>query len=197
VNRRHPLDRRSFLAALAGLIAGACARPLARPQPPPTAALPEFERITQDARSIVLDALAALRTFDVFHAFRVSTAPDSPTRLSAELSWDPPASAAWGEATRVARGLYARADLLFAAATTARIDPTRWRERRALDDAVHDLFDLGSALGAYNDRLAVVGPGDASGARGLLDMAWARWDTAAARWALSRSEAQTCVAAVA
>jgi hypothetical protein len=136
--------------------------------------------------------LQSLRTFDVFHAFRVSTATASSLRLGSELGWDPPSSAAWEEATHVARGLHGRAEQLFQAITVARIDATLWREQRALADAAHDLLDLGDTLGAYGDRLGPLPPGDASSALGALEASWAQWDAAAERWGTSRAEAIAC-----
>jgi hypothetical protein len=139
--------------------------------------------------------LESLRTFDVFQAFRVSTATESRMRLGSELEWDPPTSAAWDEATHVTQGLRGRAEHLFLSVTSSRIDPSLWREQRSLADAVHDLVDLGDALSAYRSRVAVLAPGDASSALGLLDQAWAQWDTAAVRWGLSRAEPIECAAA--
>jgi hypothetical protein len=184
-------------ALLVGTLVGAgaaCARPSARPSVVATAtALPgDFDRWNQEARGILSDALASLRTYDDFQAFRVSTAPESSRRLAAELTWDPPISAAWDEATHVARGARGRAEQLFQAITMARIDPTLWREQRTLADAAHDLLDLADALGAYADRLGPMSPGDASSALGLLDTAWGRWDASAARWGISRAETISC-----
>jgi hypothetical protein len=135
-----------------------------------------------------------LRAFDVFQAFRVSTAAQSGARLANELAWDPPTSAVWDEATHVARGLNGRAQQLFEAVSTTKIDPSLWREQRKLADAAHDLLDLGDALGAYRNRVDVLPPGDAGNALGLLDQAWIRWDTAAARWGIGRAEPIGCVA---
>ena len=74
-----------------------------------TAALPaDFAGWNQEARGILSDGLETLRAFDVFQAFRVSTAAQSSMRLGSELAWDPPTSAAWDEATHVARGLHGR-----------------------------------------------------------------------------------------
>jgi hypothetical protein len=136
------------------------------------------------------DALQALRTFDVFHAFRVSTAA-SDTRVSAQLMWDAPTSAAWDEATHVARGVRGRAEQLFVAVTTARVDAELWRDQRAFADRTSDLLDLGAALNAYRDRLDRIG-GDGTGALEQLDQVWAQWDASAARWGLSRSESIGC-----
>jgi hypothetical protein len=104
-------------------------------------------------------------------AFRVSTATKSSARLHAELVWDPPTSAAWDEATHNTRGLRERADLLFTAVTTARIDPNLWRDQRSLGQATHNLLDLANALGAYRDRVGGMPPGDGSAALALLDKA--------------------------
>jgi hypothetical protein len=138
------------------------------------------------------DVLEALRTFDDFQAFRVTTTTDSGMRLASELTWDPPTSAAWDEATHVTRGLKGRAQQLFQAVTTAQLDPSLWREQRRLADATHDLLDLGDALSAYRDRVDQLPPGDASGALVLLDQSWAQWDAVAARWGTGRAEAMAC-----
>ncbi len=137
------------------------------------------------------DALQALRTFENFHAFRVSTAAESGVRLGSELAWDAPTSAAWDEATHVARGLRGRAEQLFLAVTASHVDEDLWREQRAIADRTSDLVDLGSALNAYRDRIDRAG-GDARGALAQLDQVWGQWDAAAARWGVSRSEPIGC-----
>jgi len=137
------------------------------------------------------DALQALRTFDAFHAFRVSTAAQSGMQTSAELVWDAPTNAAWDAATHVARGMRARAEQLFVAVTAVRSDSNLWREQRAIADRASDLVDLGAALNAYRDRIDRVG-GDAAGALGQLDYVWAQWEAAAARWGMSRAEPIGC-----
>jgi hypothetical protein len=138
------------------------------------------------------DALKALRTFDVFHAFRASSAAEGSMALGAQLAWDPPTSATWDEATHVARGLHGRAEQLFLAMTSAQIDPNLWRERRTLADAAHDLLDLADALGGYRDAIDRLGVGEASGALGQLDKIWAQWEATAARWGVSRAEVIGC-----
>ena len=138
------------------------------------------------------DVLQSLRTFDGFHAFRVSTAADSSGRSGAELAWDPPTGAAWDDATHVARGLHGRAEQLFLAVTGGEVDASLWREHRELADATHDLLDLAEALTTYRDRVDRLPPGDTSGALGLLEQAWAQWEKTAARWGVSRSEAIGC-----
>lgn len=170
----------------------ACARATPRPPAPTAAPPPDVERWNQEALGILSDVLQTLRTFDTFQAFRVSTASGSGMRQASELVWDPPTGAAWDEATHVTRGLRGRADQLFAAVTTASIDPSQWRDQRAAADATHDLLDLGDALSAYRDRIDNLPPGDASGALGLLDKAWAQWDSTAAHWNFSRAEAIGC-----
>ena len=137
------------------------------------------------------EALQALRTFDAFHAFRVSSATQSDVQLSAELAWDPPTSAAWDQATHVARSMPGRAEQLFVAVTNTRVDPDLWREQRAIADRTSDLLDLGTALNGHRDRIDRVG-GDATGALAQLEQVWAQWDASAARWGLSRSEAIGC-----
>jgi hypothetical protein len=175
------------------MLAAACARAatprLVAPTPVPP---PEADRWNQEALGILSDVLHSLRTFDDFQAFRVSTAASSGMRQGAELAWDPPTSAAWDEATHVTRGLRGRADQLLSAVSTARIDPSQWRDQRAAADAMHGLLDLGDALGVYRDRIDNLPPGDASGALELLDKAWSQWETSAARWNISRGEAIGC-----
>jgi hypothetical protein len=189
-----PLGRRTFLVSCAALTGAACARAAPRPAAPTAVPLPpDFDRWNQEARGILSDGLETLRTFDVFQAFRASTTPQSGMRLGAELVWDPPTSADWDEASHVTRGLHGRAEQLFQSVTTTRIDASLWREQRQLADATHDLLDLGDRLGAYRNRVDVLPPGDASNALGLLDQAWSQWDTAAARWAIGRSESFSCV----
>lgn len=190
IGRRRLLG--GLLLSLLPLGVAACARSTP-PRADEAAAPPaDFDRWNQEAQGILSDVLQSLRTFDVFQAFRVSTAASSSLRLGSELAWDPPTSAAWDEATHVARGVHGRAEQLFQAITVARIGPNLWREQRALADAAHDLLDLGDALAAYGDRLGPLPPGDASSALGLLDKAWAQWDAAAARWGTSRGEAIAC-----
>ncbi len=152
----------------------------------------EFDTWTTEAHTILSEALATLQVFDDFQAFRVSTAASSSLRLAAELAWDPPTGAAWDAATRIARGLHGRADRLFQAISDARLDPTLWRERRKLADAVHDLVDVADALAAYRARVNTLPPGDASPALNLLDNAWAQFDASAARWGISRAEPIAC-----
>ncbi len=188
-----PIRRRLFLISCVAATASACSRTAPRPPVPTAVALPaEFAGWNQEAHGIISDGLETLRAFDVFQAFRVSTATQSSMRLGAELAWDPPTSAAWDEATHVVRGLHGRAEQLFLSVTTTKIDPSLWREQRKLGDATHDLLDLGDALGAYRNRIDVVPPGDAANALALLDQAWAQWDTAAARWGIGRAEAIEC-----
>ena len=190
------LGRRLFLFSCVAATATACARTAPRPPAPTAVALPaDFAAWNQEARGILSDGLETLRAFDVFQAFRVSTAAQPSMQLGSELAWDPPNSAAWDEATHVTRGLHGRAQQLFEAVTTTRIDPSLWREQRKVADATHDLLDLGDALGAYRNRLDVLPPGDAANALGLLDQAWAQWDTAAGRWGIGRAEPIECVSA--
>src|SRR5205807_3638710 len=104
------LGRRRLVLASLGVIAAACSRVVARRGAQAAAAVPEFDAWSQEARGMLSDALLALRTFDSFHAFRVSTTASSSMRLGAELAWDPPSGVAWDEATHVARGLRGRAE---------------------------------------------------------------------------------------
>jgi hypothetical protein len=185
------LRRRKLLLSGLGLCVGACARVSPRPSSVAPAAGVEFDAWRQEAQGMLSDALQALRVFDVFHAFRASTAPESDRRLSAELAWDAPTSTAWDEATHIALGMRGRAEQLFLAVTNARVDPGLWREQRATADLTSDLVDLGAALKAYRDRIDRIG-GDASGALGQLNQVWAQWESAAARWGVGRSEAIGC-----
>jgi hypothetical protein len=186
------IGRRGFLLGTLAVAGAACTQAPPRP-PAPAAARPvEFDPWFQEARGILSDSLQTLRTFDDFQAFRVSTAPGSSMRLDSELAWDPPTSTAWDEATHVTHGLHGRADQLFQAVTTARLDPSLWREQRALGDATHDLLDLGETLAAYRDRLDALPPGDASTALGVLDRAWKQWDAVGMRWGMSRGEPLAC-----
>ena len=185
------LTRRSLLLLASALAASACVRPTQRPTPPSPAAPPEFDTWTREAQGMLSDALNALRTFDVFMAYR-GTTPGSNARLPSELDWDPPTSTAWNEATHVAQGLHGRADQLFQSVSTARIDTSLWRQQRQLADASHALLDLGLALAIYRERVDSLPPGDASSALSLLDRAWAQWTDSAERWGLSRSEPIAC-----
>jgi hypothetical protein len=186
--------RRALLGSLALLSTVACVP--ASPHPSaPTPALPtEFDGWGQEAKGMLSDVLDALRTFDTFQAFRVTTADASSLKLAAELAWDPPSSTDWDAATHVIRGLHGRAGQLFAAVTTAPLDPSLWREQRMLADATHDLLDLADVVGEYRNRVDVLPPGDASSMLALLDSSWSHWDAVAARWGMSRAELVTCAA---
>jgi hypothetical protein len=174
-----------------GLVVGACARVTPRPSTAQATPGADFDGWRQEAQGMLSDALQALRTFDGFHAFRVSTAAESGMRLAAELAWDAPTSAAWDEATHVARGTRSRAEQLFVAVTSARVGSDLWREQRAMADRASDLVDLGTALNTYRDRLDRAG-GDATGALAQLEQVWAQWDGAATRWGISRAEPIGC-----
>jgi hypothetical protein len=172
------------------LAASACLRfPEAQTAPSAQPASPELDRWNADAGAMLQDALQALRTFDVFAAYRVSGAAGSGMRSSAELAWDPPTSAAWDDATHTAHGLHGRADQLFQSVTAARVDQSVWREQRLIADVAADIHVVGDSLAAYRDRLDSLAPGDASGALTLLDRAWAQWEATAARLGMGRSEA--------
>jgi hypothetical protein len=174
-----------------GLIVAACGRVAPKPSPAQATPSADFDGWRQEAQGMLSDALQALRTFDGFHAFRVSTAAESGMRLAAELAWDAPTSAAWDEATHVARAMRSRAEQLLVAVTSARVGPELWREQRAVADRASDLVGLGDALSAYRDRLDRVG-GDATGALAQLDQVWGQWDAAATRWGISRAEPIGC-----
>ena len=190
---RHMLwSRRGVLLAGAGVFAAACARVPPRPVEQQASVGPEFDVWAQEARGMLSDALQSLRTFEGFHAFRVSTAATSDMRLASELAWDPPTSAAWEEATHNARGLRGRAEQLFLAVTNARVDPGLWREQRARADAAHELLDLGDALAAYRDHLDRLAVGDASGALEQLDRVWAQWEASVTSWRVGRADTIVC-----
>jgi len=185
--------RRTFvLSALGGVITVACARLAPRPESTAVPRSAEFDRWTQEAQGILSDSLQSLRTFDIFHAFRVSTVADSGLKQQSQLAWDPPTGVAWEEATHVARGLHGRAEQLAQAVTTARIDSALWRDQRTVAEATQRLVDLGDALAVYRDRLDGLAPGDAANALQLLDNAWAQYDSAAAGWRRVRAEAFNC-----
>ena len=188
------MRRRTFLLAAPGLVAAACARPLP-PRVVPTLAPvgPEFEPWQREARAVLSDALETLRTFEVYAAFRVSSANDSERRRDTDLAWDPPSNLAWIEATHVARGLHGRAEQLEQRVSTAQVDPSNWRQQRDLAAWTHDLVDLGDALNAYRDRIDGLQAGsDGTQLWNALDAAWQRWDASAVRFGVSRAEPLGC-----
>ncbi len=187
------LSRRRVLAAL--ILAGAtaaCRQVSPRPAVPTDPPSPAIDEWRATAQAMLNDALATLRTFDDFVAYRVSVTPSSGMRSAASLLWDPPSGAAWDSATHTSRGLHDRAYQLLQAITTASIDPALWRTQRTMADATQDIINLGDALQAYRDRIDRLPPGDASGALDLLNRAWTQWDAVATRWDLTRTEAITC-----
>jgi len=187
------IARRHLLASSLVLLVAACREPAPdRPTPVPAPLVPEFSRWSREAMAIVSDGIETLRTFEDFHAFRVSTAAQSDRRLPSELVWDAPTSAAWEEATHVARGLHGRADQLFQAVTRATVDPSAWRQQRSMADTVHVMLDFGDTLLEYRNRVELLPPGDASGALPLLDKAWAQWEDVAGRLGVSRAELLSC-----
>jgi hypothetical protein len=164
--------------------------PPARPADPTST--PELDAWTAQAHAMLNYSLDALRTFEVFAAYRVASAAQSEQRPVSTLAWDPPSGIAWDAATRVARGLHGRVDQLVQGITAAEIDPNLWREQRALVDKVHDLLDIGDALRAYRDRIDRIPQGDATGELPLLDRAWLLWESAAMRFDVGRSEPIAC-----
>jgi hypothetical protein len=189
------MHRRTLLVAVGSIVGAACARPAARREPPPPSTPPEFERWNREARAILSDGLETLRTFEVYVAFRISNAEQSDRRTATDLAWDPPSGTAWDEATHVAHGLHGRAEQLFKLVSTAQLDPGVWRQQRELATWTNDLLDLGDALDAFRSRVDSLAPrGDAVASWDLLDRAWLRWDTSAARWGVSRSEPIACAA---
>jgi hypothetical protein len=181
------------LGGLTLVVTNACARvpEHAAALPTPTTT-PDLDSWRTKALTMLADGLQTLRTFEVFAAYRVSITADSGRRSASELLWDPPTGADWDAATHLAHGLRGQADQLFQAITTTQQDPSVWREQRALADAVHDIGDVGDALGIYRDRLNGLRPGDASGALPLLDDAWAKWQQTADRLGLGRAESVGC-----
>jgi len=193
MQRRVPrFDRRAFVVGLAGF-ALACNRAPGRGALPTPSLTADFDSWNAEARAIVGDVLATLRVFDTFHAFRVSRAREPADGGRTELAWDPPTWDDWDQATRVARGVRARAEQLFTAVTSASVDPNLWRERRSLAESIRKLMDLGGVLAAYRERVDQLAPGDAleSTVR-LLDQAWSSWEDVAMRWNISRSEIAAC-----
>jgi hypothetical protein len=186
---------RRRLVLLGGVCAGlaGCVRIPARDESSDAPATSSETNAWQaSALAILGDALATLRTFEDFAAYRVSMTPDSGQRPQASLLWDPPTGAAWDTATRVSRELHDRANQLFQAIATTQIDSSLWRTQKDMADASHDLIDLGDALRAYRDRIDRTAPGDAGGALDLLNAAWTQFDAVAARWGTARSEAVAC-----
>jgi hypothetical protein len=184
------IRRRVLLGLLIAGVGSACVPVSPRLEATPgLASSPAVDEWRASALAMIGDALTTLRTFDSFAAYRVSVTPSSALRTPSILAWDPPTGAAWDDATHVSRGLHDRANQLFLAITTARIDASLWRTQREMADATHDVIDLGDALRAYRDRIDRLPPGDASGALDLLDRAWARWDAIAVRWQTGRAEA--------
>jgi hypothetical protein len=175
-------------------VLAACTRVSPRRQIEQTRDLPaDVERWRQEARGILSDGRETLQTFEVYAAFRVGIAERSERRAATDLVWDPPSSAAWDEATHVARGLHGRAENLFNTVANAGFDSALWRQRRDLADATSGLLDLGDALRAYRDRVDGLPPGgDGTEAWDLIDRAWARWDAGASRWGMSHAESISC-----
>lgn len=184
--------RRLLFATVGGLFGAACRQVPQRPEAPPTPPSPTVDAWQAEGHQIVSDALTALRTFDVFAAYRISATPSSALRSASSLAWDPPTGPDWDQATHTSRGLHDRSNQLFQAIITTDIDPALWRTQRELADATRDVISLGDALQTYRDRIDRLPPGDASGALELLDRAWTRFDTVAPRWGLSRYEAISC-----
>jgi hypothetical protein len=185
--------RQLILGAVTALAASACARVPERAEAPSTPiAAPELEAWRREAASLARDGLQALREFEVFTAYRVSTTSGSDRRSASELVWDPPSGADWDAATHVSRSLRSRADQLFQSVTTAQVDASIWREQRELADIAHGIGDVGDALAAYRDRIDSLRPGDATGALALLNTAWGTWEQTAGRLGLARAEAIGC-----
>jgi hypothetical protein len=185
--------RQLILGAVTALAANACARVPERAKSPSTPlAAPELEAWRTEAAGLAQDGLQALREFEVFAAYRVSTTSGSNRRSASELVWDPPSGADWEAATHVSRSLRARADQLFQSITTAQVDTSIWREQRELADIAYGIGDVGDALAAYRDRVDWLPPGDATAAMALLDNAWGKWELTAGRLRLGRAEPITC-----
>ena len=187
-------SRRQLLLAALVATATACTRAIPRRGPPPTPELPpDFERWDIEARGMLSDALETLRTFEIFSAFRLATAEQTDRRSRFELAWDPPAGEAWTEAMHVANGLAGRSEQLFLQVTNRQLSATVWRQQRSLADATMTLSELAEALQAYQARVQRLPPAtDATLTWDLLDRAWQRWETSAARWGISRAEPLAC-----
>jgi hypothetical protein len=186
--RRLRVGRRQFLLGLgAGTLLSACAPPAPRPTPP-LAVIPADQRAAweQEAHAVLSDAIDTLRTFDILIAFRSSRGRDT----GPELTWDPPPTSDWQEATHVTTGMRGRADRLLQAIGNASVDAAAWRERRDVAAAADDLLDLADALGTCRER--VEAGGDEGETIRLLDATWARWDQVASGWNVTRAEAIAC-----
>jgi len=186
------MRRRRDVLLLGVLALDACVRPVPRPGPAQSSGpLPQEPRWEQEAHGLLSDGRETLLTFEVFAAYRLSNADGS--AAPAQLTWDPPTSAAWDEATHVVRGFRGRAEQLMQQLSTTAVDTNTWRARRELAEAVHGLLDLGDALVAYRMRIDLLSPGgDGSSARHLLDAAWSAWEANAQRWGVSRGELIGC-----
>ena len=186
-----PLKRRRLL--LIGLIGSglaACVRPAERQDPARLAATTDETAAWQSqALAVLADTLGALRTCDAYAAYRASAS----ARASTDPVWDPPTSAEWASAQQQASGLRQRADQLFQTIANSRIDPSVWRERRAMAAGAHELVDAADALRAYLERANHFAPdGDGSGGLEFLKTAWSRWDAAAQAWGRDRTEPIAC-----
>lgn len=191
------MRRRGLLLSALGLLGAGCVSGAASTRAPlsvetPTPSSVDVSPWTQEAQAILTTVLAALRTFDDFHAFRATHADESSIRLGAELVWDPPTGQAWDDATRTARSMRPRANQLFTTIRTTPFSEAEWRQQRDMADAAHELVDLADMLAAYRDVVDTLGNGDASGTIPVLDRTWTQFDTAAERWSFSRSEAIGC-----
>jgi hypothetical protein len=187
------LSRRSWLLLATATVASACTRPQPRvvPLEPPTP--PELGPFQQEAREILSDALQTLRGFEVFGAFRVSSAESSGRRGTTDLSWDPPARGAWDEAIHVTQGLAARAEQLFNHITQAQVDRAAWREQRRMAERTSGLIELGQALAAYREAINGLSPAsDGTQLWDMLDRLWERWNANAAEWGVDRAESVAC-----
>jgi hypothetical protein len=145
------------------------------------------------ARTILADALHALTTYDVFAAFRASTAARSSLRTPRELDWDPPSSADWSAADEATTRVQRQSAELFGAVSRSTLDPDLWRERRRAAEAARALADLGGALARYRDEAQALDPeSDGGSAHSSLRRAWDRWETSATYWGVTRGERLSC-----
>jgi hypothetical protein len=185
-------NRRAFLAALAGVLGGACARPPAAPTPAPPAALPNQADVARQARAIVAAAFASLNALDTFAAWRVSRA-GSGLRSPSELEWDPPSSSAWRTVDDLS-SLRRQAQDVFQSVARTTVDVQLWREQRDLAQRLHELVEAVDAQAAYRAALDHLdGPdGEASAVLGLLDRARELWQRSATTWGVERTEPIAC-----
>lgn len=191
------MQRRRFVLGVLAAAASACIRPEPRATlTPPSGDLEQLERWRAEGRAILQEADPALRTFDVYAAYRLSTAADSVSdaRYPGEPAWYPPKKAALQDAMEIADRLQPRGVELHRLVTTSLLDDSVWRERRQLADITIVLADMTDALKAYRDAAGRIAPRtDGSEALPRLLRARARWTAAADGLGVVRYESMGCV----